>query len=361
MNNATTATMTPAGRQDLSEGPLGIALLHIERGETSAARDHLARATTAGVSAGANASLFHGAPALEFVLSRAGRPGAQVRAAVDQVVDARLESARRRRASGRLPHLAEFDLIRGLTGLAALLLTRDEDSARLRDVLAYLVSLARPVRLDGTELPGWWSAAGPDGREMNGGHSNNGVAHGIAGPLALFALATRRGIQVPGQSEAMDVFATWLDVHGGVYWTTYDQLRAGASPRHRLVRPSWCYGLPGIARAQQLAGIATGNPARQSAAEDALISTLTSSDLLARVTDSTLCHGWAGLLAVVRAVADDSPTPQRFTALTDALGQQLEAHVDLLKKPGLIEGRAGADLARAGTDMTGWTRFLLIT
>lgn len=49
-------------------------------------------------------------------------------------------------------------------------------------MLAYLVSLSRPVHIAGGELPGWWSAVVPDGEEMAAGHGNNGMAHGIAGP-----------------------------------------------------------------------------------------------------------------------------------------------------------------------------------
>jgi lantibiotic biosynthesis protein len=99
--------------QALSEGTLGIALLHIERGDLSAARPLLAATAAAGVSTGANASLFHGVPALEFVLGRAGHTDTDLEAAVDKVVAARLNAAWQRHESARLPSLFEFDLIRG--------------------------------------------------------------------------------------------------------------------------------------------------------------------------------------------------------------------------------------------------------
>jgi hypothetical protein len=275
------ATKAPPRTQDLSEGALGIALLHIERGDLACARDSLAQAVAGGVSAGNNASLFHGAPALEFVLSRAGCADRDVRDTVDRVVNVRLAAARRRQACGSLPHLAEFDLIRGLTGLGALLLTRSAASPQLKEVLAYLVSLARPVRIEGRELPGWWSAAGPGGEEMDGGHSNNGVAHGICGVLAVLSLAVRHQVQVPGQYDAIEVFARWL------------------------------------------------------------------------------CHGWAGLVAIARAVADDSSAPDRFTSLLEDPNKRLATDLDRLPKPGFMEGRAGAQLALDGTNTTDWTSALL--
>ncbi|MFH9612939.1 lanthionine synthetase C family protein [Streptomyces pratensis] len=355
------STTSAPRTQNLSEGALGMALLDIERHDLSTARRHLTQATARGVSTGSNASLFHGAPALEFVLARANGADDDVRAAVDRVVDARLAAARRRQASGALPHLAEWDLIRGLTGLAALLLSRKPPAHRLPDVLACLVALADPARSDGRMLPGWWSAVGPDGKEMDGGHGNNGMAHGIAGPLAVLSLALREGVSVPGQEEAVGTFATWLDRHGFHYWSTAEHLDADQPPAPEPARQSWCYGQPGIARAQQLAALALGDPARRRAAENTVKTILTDPSRLARITDSTLCHGWAGLLMLTRAVASDSPAPDRFTAIIQDLHRRLAADWEHLPKPGFMEGRAGAQLALNATDTTGWTRVLLLT
>ncbi|MEO3797735.1 lanthionine synthetase C family protein [Nonomuraea sp. B10E15] len=355
------ATATVLRTQDLSEGALGVALLHIERGDVASARMQLRQAVAGGVSAGGNASLFHGAPALEFVLGRAGLADRAVRDAVDRVVVARLAAAHRRQASGALPHLAEFDLIRGLTGLGALLLARDGDSPLLKEVLAYLVCLCQPVRMEGRKLPGWWSDRGPADEELIGGHGNNGVAHGIAGPLAVLSFAVRCGVQVPGQHDAIEVCVRWLDRYGCCYWTTRDQLSAPEPPKPQVARPSWCYGELGIARAQQLAGIALGDPARRLAAENAVVGALTDRARLGRVTDASLCHGWAGLLTIARAVASDSAAPGRYSPLIEELNKSLTIDLDRLSKPGFMEGRAGAQLALDGTNTTGWTRALLIT
>ncbi|NEB88925.1 lanthionine synthetase [Streptomyces anulatus] len=354
-----TTTIAPR-RQDLSEGALGMALLDIERRDLSTARRHLAQATGRGISTGSNANLFHGAPALEFVLGRAHGAGDDVRAAVDRVVDARLASAHRRQAAGTLPDLAEWDLIRGLTGLAALLLSRRRPAPRLPAVLACLVALAHPTDGEVRVPPGWWSAVGPDGKEMAGGHGNNGMAHGVAGPLAVLSLALRAGVSVPGQEEAVGRFATWLDRHGTHYWSTAAHLDAEQPAAAEPARQSWCYGQPGIARAQQLAALALGDPARRRAAEDTVAGILTDPRHLARITDSTLCHGWAGLLVLTRAVAADSPAPARFTPVIQDLRRRLAADWEHLPKPGFMEGRTGAQLALHETDITGWTRALLL-
>lgn len=352
--------MNPPTTQALAEGALGVALLHIEHGDYAAARPLLTKAVAGGVSTGANASLFHGAPALEFVLRRAQRRDRDVEAAVDRVVAARLAATAQRRDSAQLPHVTEFDLIGGLTGLGAVLLTRAESSPLLAEVLTYLVSLAQPVNLDGRELPGWWSQSGPGHEEISGGHGNNGMAHGIAGPLALLSIAARHGVHVVGQANAIESFTCWLDKFGGFYWITHDVLCAEEPPSAPSTRPSWCYGDLGIARAQQMAAIALGDPARRQAAEDLAMATLTEPTRLGQITDASLCHGWAGALTVTKTIAADSPTPDQFAACIQQLSGRVATGIAALPKPGFMEGRAGARLALDGTNTTGWTRALLI-
>ncbi|MGW0486455.1 lanthionine synthetase C family protein [Nonomuraea sp. NPDC003214] len=353
--------MTALATQALAEGALGQALLHIERADLAAARPLLQGAVCGGVSTGSNASLYHGAPALEFVLGRAGRVDGDVQAGVDRVVAARLAAARQRQREGLLPSLAEFDLIRGLTGLGSLLLIRQGSSPLLEEVLTYLVSLAHPVTVDGRMLPGWWSPDNPTHEaQLAGGHGNNGIAHGIAGPLTLLSLAARRSFQVDGQRDAIGVFATWLEEFGSSYWITLDQLTAGKPSRVPPLRPSWCYGDLGIARALQLAALALGDPARRQKAEHAALAALLDSDRLGRVSDASLCHGWAGIVTVATAIAADSTSPARFTTSIRQAHQRLAAGLGELTKPGFLEGRAGAQLALEGSDRTGWTCALLL-
>ncbi|MEV4285476.1 lanthionine synthetase C family protein [Nonomuraea bangladeshensis] len=353
--------MKALATQALAEGALGVSLLHIERGDLDGARPLLQEAVAGGVSTGSNASLYHGAPALEFVLGRAGCVDREVQAGADRVVAARLAAARRRQLGRHLPTLTEFDLIRGLTGLGALLLTRPGPSPLLEGVLSHLVSLARPIEADGRMLPGWWSPESPTHEvDVSGGHANNGVAHGIAGPLALLSLALRHGIRVEGQSHAITTFADWLEQYGSSYWTTLDQLTTGEPARVPPLRPSWCYGDLGIARALQLAALAHGDPARRQKAEDIALLALTDADRLDRVNDDSLCHGWAGILTVTAALAADSTAPDRFTKSIQHARRHLAEGIDDLPKPGFLEGRAGAQLALDGTNATGWTRALLI-
>lgn len=394
---AATRRYVPQGRwfpQSLAVGAAGIALLHVERARADLApwgiaNDWLACASGEGTDAGDASHLHYGAPALAFVLhaAAAGDPRRYASAlgtvdrAVAHIVRARLDRAHARMDARHLPALAEFDAIRGLAGLGVYLLRVDPAAPLLREVLDYLVRLTEPVTEGGEHLPGWWAPTGPSGRpspDHPGGHANNGVAHGISGPLALLALAHLRGTTVAGQAQAMARICAWLDRwhqpgHGWPYWVTRPQLRSGHVERTGPQRPSWCYGTAGLARAQQLAGLATGDTFRQDVAEASFAAALTDPAQLAATTDASLCHGYAGLAHVARLVAD---------ALTPGIGDQvpnlLEAVArtddpadkladDLLHGPGgvgLLEGAAGIALAlhtaAHGASASGWDGFLLV-
>ncbi|MBR8741459.1 lanthionine synthetase C family protein [Nocardiopsis sp. MG754419] len=371
--------------QSLAQGAAGVALLHIERARTGEgawerAQAWLECAVAQGVDASPAAHLFYGAPALAYVLHRAqsvrpefGPQLARLDAAVDRIVTDRLERAQARLASGGGPVLAEFDTIRGLAGLGALLLARDEHHPLLPGVLSYLKALTGPLTVDDAEAPGWWARVGPNGKEdprFPSGHANTGMAHGICGPLALLALALQRGIAVQECAEAMGCILDWLDVwqQGDAdlvwwpYWVTSAQ-RFGAEKVAGPQRPSWCYGTAGVAHAQLLAAKALGDATRAERCRGVLHRVFTTAAVSPVVNDASLCHGYAGLALLAHTTgtgqADDLLTP---------VGGGGDAHTVATKLLstggiGLLEGAAGTALAlhtlTGPAPKSGWAGFLL--
>ncbi|WP_261808867.1 lanthionine synthetase C family protein [Nonomuraea sp. C10] len=328
------------------------------------------------------AGLWFGAPALAFAMATTAPSGRyrtalrKLDASVTMIVKGRLAAAHARLAAVERPSRDEFDLVRGMTGLGAHLLRRDPQGLLFREVLAYLVKLTQPLPGDEarTELPGWWTTDLPLARppaDFHGGFADHGMAHGIAGPLALLATSMRRGLTVEGHAEAIERICLWLDrwrQEGptGPWWP--ERVNIGehldARPaRHGPARPSWCYGTPGIARALQLAGIATGDHARWQRAELALAACLSDPAQLSRIRGPALCHGWAGLLATVWHATVDDSTGELATHLPRLLTTLLD-HADQAEHDGLIEGRAGIALVlhtmTVGTS-DDWQVCLLIT
>ena len=373
--------------QSLAQGAAGIALLHIERahlgaGSWQTAHAWVTEATREEISAADDTGLFIGAPTLAYVLHAAGADGTARYGPALSDLDAHVTALTHRRvdaAHARIDRhepgcFAEYDLVRGLTGLGAHLLAHAPGDDALERVLAYLIRLTQPLHTDSGTVPGWWVYHDPrrtDSPAFPGGHANLGLAHGITGPLTLLAQSLRRGITVDGQRDAIAVICEWLDTwrqdaDTGPWWPqwiTRDEVRTGWSNQRGPLRPSWCYGTPGLARAQQLAGIAMGDVRRQRLAEHALTAAASDPVQLARIVDASLCHGWAGVYQTVWRAARD--------ALTPVIGASLPHLADQLTRgargedSGFLEGDAGTALAldtatRDTPPVSGWDACLLI-
>jgi hypothetical protein len=376
--------------QSLTEGAAGIALLHIERahaghGTWQQAHSWISSAVAGEVSASDTSGLFHGLPAVAFMLDAASAGTSRYQSGLSGIdrhlavlACRRAETGLARIRAGRLPGFHEYDVFFGLTGIGAVLLRRDPGGTALEIVLRYLVALTRPLYVDGKEVPGWWCGHDPHRRQSPdypGGHGNFGAAHGIAGPLALLGHTARRGITVDGQIEAIGTVLAWFDrwrqeSPAGPWWPewiTLADLRAGRPGQRQASRPSWCYGTPGITRAGQVASIAIGEELAQRQYEQALVQCLHDPVQRARVTDADLCHGAAGLYMTARRVAEDA----RCTALSARLpglaaGLHRHALTGTTEVPGFLDGAAGTALALHATaadtaPISGWDACLLIS
>ncbi|RJL23218.1 lanthionine synthetase C family protein [Bailinhaonella thermotolerans] len=362
-------------------GAAGDALLAIEQARRGLAgwddaHQRITAATRDGLP-GDPCGLFRGPPAIAYLLRLAARPGyaaalARLDAHITQITQARLAQAHARLAAGRAPTLREYDLISGLTGLGAYLRVHGGQPALLAQILDYLVRLTRPLPGTAGARPGWWTRNGPADRPdpaYPDGHANLGMAHGIAGPLALLSLTVTDQGPVPGQRAAIQRICAWLDKqqHGPAerpWWpgiVTPGPRPGPAGPQ----RPSWCYGTPGIARALQLAGTALADQVRQARAEHALAACLADAGQRAQLADASLCHGWAGTVLTAWRAATNARTPALARHLP-----RLHARLHRGAVPageGLLEGAAGVRLA-ALTVITGdpvpappWDACLLLT
>ncbi|MFF6955593.1 lanthionine synthetase LanC family protein [Streptomyces sp. NPDC008317] len=376
--------------QSLADGAAGTALLHVEAARHhahawQAAHRWIATAASGQVSAADTTGLFLGAPAISFLLSTPPAEYdhlyARARRAVHQHVLAlahrRTDAALARIRRGDLATFAEYDIFYGLTGIGAYLMRASPEDGAHERVLRYLVALTHPLAPGGRGLPGWWVRHDPQRGHspyFPGGHANLGAAHGITGPLLLLAQALRRGIEVPGHRDAIrtvcDHLDSWRqDTDTGPWWPEHlsrHDLERRRPHRFHDARPSWCYGTTGIARAGQLAGIALRDTSLQTFYEDALHRALSDPAQLANVTDTGLCHGWAGIYQTASRAATDSLDP-RLTELLPTLGRALldHARLGLTAAPGLLNGAAGTALALSALatqqpPSTGWDACLLI-
>ncbi|MFJ8622000.1 lanthionine synthetase C family protein [Kitasatospora sp. NPDC093550] len=332
---------------------------------------------------------------------------------------------------GRGLAVGTFDVVSGWTGVAAHLLARppgpDRDRA-LDSLLGWLVDLCRGCP-DPDGMPAWHTPhalIADEGMRARypGAVANCGLAHGIAGPLALLsiALSDARGPAVPGHTEAIRRAASWLaarhvaDARGGGYPSVaaYPAVAAypsaladpsaradpsaladpalaepsaadtpAAAPREPAPAPTpardaWCYGSPGVARALWLAGTALGDRALTAAATAALRAALARPIAWRRIDSPGFCHGVAGLLQVTLRFAADTGDEAIGAAAQRLVDQLLgeyrprspfgyrsvEPDGTRADRVGLLEGTPGialALLAAATPEPPSWDRFLLLS
>ncbi|MGI5229855.1 lanthionine synthetase C family protein [Actinoallomurus sp. CA-142502] len=246
------------------------------------------------------------------------------------------------KVDGAIALVENHDLIEGVTGVGVYLLMRPLPSKRQAVVrsLAKAADGDPPFHVPPHRVPQAWS--------LPRGYADCGLAHGAAGPLALLALLSEEHADVPAGTIAR--IADWLrdaahTDEWGIAWP------AGIAGRDRLPSPrraSWCYGVPGIARALWLAGRALDEPGYQELAREAMAALLDHPEAWGIGDSPNLCHGLGGLLLVTAAFAADDP---RFAApareLLDRILGAFDPDLPLgfdTDGPGLLTGAAGVAL-----------------
>jgi hypothetical protein len=360
--------------------------------------EHLRRAVdAAGRVPVRGAPLYTGLAGIGFAalgLARHRDRYARLLAAVDEQVAADVGAICRRLAvlpAGSGCWVGEFDLIAGLAGAAAYLVSRHGPRAAQAadDAIGTLVRLV----LDGPpSLPRWHTP-----RELLGdddqrhqypyGNMNCGLAHGLPGPLALLAIALRQGRALPNLADAVRVAARWLVEHrlddgGGPVWPAAVPLpsRTGdPAPRRPCpARAGWCYGSPGVARALWLAGEALHAAEYREIAVDAMCAALDLPPERRGLDSPNLCHGVAGLLQITHRFAVDTGLPRFARAREELLAELLDAYEPgsilgfrnvepgsvRVENPGLLDGATGVALvllACCSDTEPSWDRLLLLS
>ncbi|MFF5475897.1 lanthionine synthetase C family protein [Streptomyces sp. NPDC012935] len=280
-----------------------------------------------------------------------------------------------------------FDLISGASGVAAYLLRRDEHGV-LPEILRGLVALAE--ERDG--MPQWWTPHKHMSDEdmassYPAGVLNCGIAHGIAGPVAVLALALNEGSRVPGQYESLRTFSDWLVAHRiddqlGAGWPGVVPIGLADSEafgyRLALKRIGWCYGTPGVARSLWLAGEALDDHRLRTSALEAMYAVLRRPISERRPESLMLCHGLAGLLQIVLRFWHDTHLSTFSMAATEIVDELIAAYQPrrplayasveqggrIFDRPGLLNGAPGVAMAlfAAATDAEPrWDRLLLLS
>jgi lantibiotic modifying enzyme len=272
-----------------------------------------------------------------------------------------------------------FDLIEGLVGLGVYALTRlHRPVARrvLQQVILRLDELSEK-RVDGRA---WRSPPRPLAPAKPAGALDLGVAHGVAGVIAMLGAACAHGADEarPLLRDAVSFLLAQEELTQG---SCFPGLLVPQAPRGS-VRSAWCYGDPGVAAALLVAARGADDPAWEAAALRIARTAAARSPAECGVTDAALCHGAAGLGHVYNrlfhATGDEALGSAARFWLSRALdmrevGRGIAGYRSCFVVPGvpdrwedditLIRGASGiglALLAATSSEEPAWDRLLLL-
>ncbi|MGM1035907.1 MAG: lanthionine synthetase C family protein [Bacillota bacterium] len=216
-------------------------------------------------------------------------------------------------------HPLKYDVIQGMTGIGRYLIENTkhkENREALKKILTYFVGMSSDIEVNGEKVPGWYVSKANQLLEKDRimfpeGNFNCGLAHGIPGPLSLMALSIQKGIEIPGQREAVRKITNWLmkwkQVDSG--WPSrlsFQEVATSKISHTYPKRQGWCYGDPGVARSIYLAGKALDDTAAIRSAVGAYQDLIVEQKEEWELVSPTFCHGRAGLLQMlIRMVKDE--------------------------------------------------------
>lgn len=344
--------------------------------------------------------LFSGLAGVAFAaweMSREGSRYGRLLHTLDEALLARATRAARYLRGAAVVSVSQFDVISGLSGVGAYLLTRmggPRHAACVREVLSTLVELLAPR----TGLPRWYTPHEElydDGARAvyPFGNLNCGLAHGVPGPLALLSIAYAKGVRVNGMEMAITRTADWLcaarwDDEWGINWPTAIAVQPGSNGAPTTVerrpgfdgpsRCAWCYGAPGVARALWLAGEALDCAGYRDIGIDAMRAVFRRPVHVRRIDSPSFCHGVAGLLQIALRFRNDSKVEVFEEGCRELVEQILRhyqpqsllgyRHIENgaheIDQPGLLDGTPGIALVLLASSTPvspDWDRIFLLS
>lgn len=334
-----------------------------------------------------NISMFSGLTGMAFVLDYASHSGKRyknfrenLQKKIFELFDILIAEINLCKTVGASP--MEYDVISGLSGAGRYFLSISENPEalkRLKVILEYCISLVKPVQIMDETVPGWYIApenlfTNEDRRKYPQGSFNCGLAHGIAGPLALLSLAYEHGICIPKQDKAIGIMADWLIdkkliTNKGIIWPSWVSLEeeiryqdSSINPENIQYRDAWCYGTAGVCRSLYLAGRAIKQKKYINIAKEGFAAILQRNVEDWNLEGATFCHGYSGLLQMTNRMFIDTgddmfaelmrKVTSRILQLADEqnpfIFKDFEGN-NHVNKAGLLDGSAGIALALVST------------
>lgn len=210
-----------------------------------------------------------------------------------------------------------IDCMSGLSGVGRYLLNFKDNLEILntiKNIINIIVCKLNYTNENGVLVPGWLIK---DSKMVANKEFDNyfdlGMAHGIAGCLSFLSIALINGISVNGQKESINNILNFLykykmEYNKATYFPEIIRLEEyinndiNFSKKKNL---SWCYGMPGIARAVYIAGCALKDNFYKDDAVNMILSSYEEGDENMFILP-IFCHGLSGYIHILSLFYKDT-------------------------------------------------------
>jgi len=257
------------------------------------------------------------------------------------------------------PRPAPYDLVVGLTGLGVYSLQRYPRPLAIGCLSRVVERLHERAQHDEHGLY-WWTPPAEildqeARKQYPSGRADLGVAHGVAGPIALLGGICGAGVGQATARPLLEGAVRWLLAHSvpteaGLTFPIWVAPGFQPSP----ARCAWCYGDPGIAAALLMAARGVGDAGWEQAAVALACRATERPASQTGVVDACFCHGAAGLAHIYNRMYQATGEPKLGRAALYWLERTLDFYhlardnggswVQGSKDPAQQEPWAGIDL-----------------
>lgn len=223
---------------------------------------------------------------------------------------------------------APYDLVEGLTGFGVYALQRYPRPVATECLRRVVELLEKRAQHDEHGLY-WWTPAEELHEEWRkqypSGRVDLGVAHGVAGPIALLGGICAAGIEQATARPLLEGAVHWLLAHslptedGSTFplWVA-----PGFQPYP--ARCAWCYGDPGVATALLMAARGLGDAALEQTAVALACRATERPSSETGVVNASFCHGAAGLAHLYNRLYQATGEPKLGSAALHWLERTLD-------------------------------------
>ncbi|MEN8972702.1 lanthionine synthetase C family protein [Staphylococcus aureus] len=335
-----------------------------------------------------NHSLFGGLSGIAFsmdIASQNGRNYQNILNNIDEVIVNEIENKMDQILQEPLNPL-NYDTISGLTGIGRYLLNRvdknDTNVKAVKRILTYFKDIQ--YSQNSWVVPQESQFLESDKNYFTEGNINLGLAHGVLGPMSLFALCMIKGITIENHQHILrDMYQYITDgkfCSNNRWLQRYDLI----SERNRFnyIRNGWCYGNTGVMTTLFLIGQALQDDEIIQMSKKVMLQVV--NDQEKNLISSTICHGLSSqilMLTIMNLHFELNDVSDYINELIDKLmshykGDHLVNFIDInenhegvfkSEKVGILEGEIGVYLTLMTLQNTNilneknWTNAFLIS